>query len=327
MAGNDGVTKAPGRARRRTRPAVLALGFLAMAGWCMEADAQGLPARQGMMSLENGRIFYEVVGNGPPILVIHGGPGLDHEYLRPGLDVLASAGTLIYYDQRGTGRSDAPLDETGITWDAFLGDIEELRQVLGHDRLTVLGHSFGGILALDYALRHPERTAALILMNVPEPGTRWQTATSERMAARRTEEDAAEMQELAASPGFEARDATTMSRYYELAYRAVVRDPARLDDLNLDLTGRTARNGPEVARLLGTSMGSPDRWDALPGLDVPTLVVHGRDDGPPEAMARALVEALPQGRLALLDTGHFPFVEDPAGLVAAVSTFLAAVRR
>ena len=311
----------PGRLVRRAFAIGLVGGALAMGAMGHLLDAQGLPARQGLLSLENGRIFYEVVGSGAPIIVVHGGPGLDHDYLRPGLDVLASAGTLVYYDQRGTGRSEAELDEQGIHWDGFVQDIDELRQALGHDQVTVLGHSFGALLALDYARRYPEQTRALILMNPTEPGGRWRTATARRMSAARTDADSTEMADLAASPAFEAREAATMSRYYQLAFRAVARDPGRLAEGDLDREGRTARNGPEGARLLGTSLGTVDWWDDLPTVDVPTLVVHGRSDAPPEAMARELADAFPRGELALLDTGHFPYVEDPAGLLSAVSAF------
>lgn len=287
--------------------------------------AQAPPARQGLLSLPEGRIFYEVVGQGDPIVVIHGGPGLDHAYLRPGLDVLTGVGSLVYYDQRGTGRSTMAVDSTTISWDAFVRDIDELRQILGYDRITVLGHSFGALLALDYARRHPDRTRALILMNPVEPGGRWRSATTARLAAARTSADSAAMAELAVSPAFQARDPATMSRYYRLAFKATVRDTSRLDGVDLDLARSTARYGPDVARLLGTSLGAVDWWAELGAVQMPVLVVHGRSDAAPLTMAEELAEAFPQGRLAVLETGHFPYVEDAGGLVAAVTTFLAAV--
>ena len=77
-------------------------------------------SRQGLLSLEDGRIFYEVIGSGAPIVVIHGGPGLDHNYLQPGLDILSSRNALVYYDQRGTGRSEATLAPDVVNLDAFV---------------------------------------------------------------------------------------------------------------------------------------------------------------------------------------------------------------
>jgi proline iminopeptidase len=291
------------------------------------AEAQGPPVRQGLLSHETGRIFYEVVGEGAPIVVVHGGPGLDHNYLRPGLDVLAASTALIYYDQRGTGRSGAPLDGENINLEAFLEDIEALRLALGHDRITVLGHSYGGLIAMAYAMAHPDRTRALILMASVEPGIRWQEEAAARAAEARAPEDAEELSRLAASPGYEARDPNTVSEMYRLAFRGTLRDPARVDDLNLQVSRQTAANGADVARLLGASIGPVDWWEDLAELPVPTLVVHGRHDATPLGMSQELVEVLPNGELAVLETGHFPYVEDPGGLVAAVAGFLARLPR
>ena len=288
-------------------------------------DAQRV--RQGLMSLEDARLFYEVVGTGAPVVVVHGGPGLDHEYLQPGLDVLAARNTLIYYDQRGTGRSEAALDSTAITFDAFVDDIDALRQVLGHEKITVLTHSFGTLLGIEYARRYPDNLTALILMNPTEPGTRFADQTRTRQAASRTAEDDAEMQELTSTEAFEAGDPATLSQVYRVAFRGAFRDPGRVSELEMDLSARTAKNGQDVARLLGESLGPVDWWDRLAEIETPTLVGHGRFDIPPVDMPQALSDALPRGSLAVLNSGHFPYIEDAAGLTSAVSVFFAGVGR
>ena len=289
--------------------------------------ATGQSARQGMLSLEDARLFYEVVGTGDPIIVVHGGPGLDHAYLQPGLDALATRNTLIYFDQRASGRSVAELDAESINLDAFVGDIEALRQALGYERVTVLGHSFGTLLAIEYALRHPELVHALILMNPVEPGGRYRDATAQRRRSRVAQEDAEELAALQSSEGFEARDPATVSRVYRVAFRASMRDPDRVDELALDLAGPTARNGAEIARLLGESLGTVEWWDRLSGIGAPTLVLHGRYDLPPQEMSLALAEAFPLGSFEVLDSGHFPYLEDREGLQAAVSGFFAGLGR
>lgn len=284
-------------------------------------------ARQGLLSLPTGRLYYETVGEGDPIVVVHGGPGLDHNYLRPGLDVLGSSRTLVYYDQRGTGRSDADVDSASINLDTFVEDIDELRQALGYERITLLGHSFGGLIAMGYALAHPDRVRSLILMDTAEPGSRFTEQTQRRSAASRTPADSAELADLVASPGFKERDPATMSRLYLVAFRGTMRDPERVSELNLSLGRRTAQNGPDVQRLLGGSMSGLDWWDRMPDLTMPVLVVHGRFDPLSPSMAEALADAVPRGHLAVLETGHFPYVEDPGGLASAVASFLAGVRR
>lgn len=300
---------------------ILAAG-LAAGAHALEAQS----ARQGLLSLDDARLFYEVVGSGDPVVVVHGGPGLDHEYLQPGLDALGNQNTLVYYDQRGTGRSATELAESAISFDIFVEDLDRIREALGYERISVLGHSFGALLALEYARRYPDRTRALILMNPVEPGLRFQEETARRQGARRTDEVADEMQTLRQSEGFQARDPATLSRFYRLAFRSVMKDPDRVDELDLDLAGMTARQGQDVARLLGTSMGAVEWWDRIPTIQVPTLVLHGRYDAPPTDMARELAEAFPLGTFEVLDSGHFPYLEDRQGLLSAVSSFFAGLR-
>lgn len=284
-------------------------------------------ARQGLLSLEDARLFYEVVGNGDPIVVVHGGPGLDHAYLQPGLDALANRNTLVYYDQRGTGRSVTSLDESGVNLDAFVADIEALRETLGYDRITVLAHSFGALIGLDYAERYPQSVRALILMNPVEPGGRYAAERVARQQAARTPEDSIELATLTSSEGFAARDPATVSQVFRVQFRQTLRDRTRISELDLDLAESTAENGSEVARLLGESLGELDWWDRLPEIDVPTLVLHGRYDLMPQVVSQEIATALPRGRLVVLDSGHFPYVEDRDGLVSAVSSFLVDLSR
>lgn len=311
------------RRARGVSPLAVAAALLAVAA----APAAGQRARQGLLSLEEARIFYEVIGSGEPIIVVHGGPGLDHGYLQPGLDLLAARNTLIYYDQRGTGRSDAPLDTSAINFDDFVDDIDALRQALGYERVILLAHSFGARIALHYATIYQENLRGLILMNPSEPGSRFAEESAARQASRRTEEDAARLQELMTSEAYEARDPATISEIYRLAFRGTMRDPDRVDALSLDLSARTAANGQEIGRLLGETMGDPDWWPRLGAIDTPTLVLHGRYDIPPTEMSAALASTLPDGELVVLNSGHFPYVEDPQGLATAVSGFLVRITR
>ncbi len=288
---------------------------------------EGQRARQGLLSLEDARLFYEVVGTGAPIIVVHGGPGLDHAYLRPGLDALATRNTLVYYDQRGTGRSIANLDAEGISLDHFVDDIDALRQALGYEKVSVLAHSFGALIGLEYALQYGDHLRALILMNPVEPGSRFGEETAERQRSVRTAQDVTELEALRATEGFLARDPATLSQVYRVMFRQALKDRSRIDDLDLDLAPSTARNGQDVAALLSGGLGPIDWWDRLAAIEVPTLVLHGRFDIPPMDMSLALAEALPIGTFEVLDSGHFPYLEDREGLLAAISGFFAGLGR
>lgn len=313
---------------RRLQPVHALLGALViMVGTLVPVDVAAQRARQGLLSLEDARLFYEVMGTGDPIIVVHGGPGLDHAYLRPGLDALATRNTVIYYDQRGTGRSTVELVESAVNLGAFVDDIDALRQVLGYEQVTVLGHSFGVLIAIEYAARYPDHLRSLILMNPVEPGSRFAEQTAQRQRAKVTEADSVELAELTSSEGFRARDAATLSQVYRVAFRQAFRDRDLVAELDLDLATTTARNGQDVAALLGASFGTIDWWDRLPAIEVPTLVLHGRYDTPPVEMSRALAEAFPAGSFEVLNSGHFPYVEDRSGLLSAISGFFAGIGR
>src|SRR4051794_5275320 len=110
-----------------------------------------------MLAQVNGtELYYTTHGHGRPLLVMHGGLGLDHAYFRPWLDALGDVSELIYYDHRGNGKSARPTDWSGVTHATWADDADALREQLGHERITLYGHSYGGFLALEYALRHAD---------------------------------------------------------------------------------------------------------------------------------------------------------------------------
>src|SRR5260221_3980958 len=109
-------------------------------------------------------LFEGEIGAGPPAVVLHGGPGAHHDYLLPGFDRLARGRTLIYYDQRGGGRSPVSR-ETPVGWREHVEDLEALRGLWGLERLALVGYSWGGLLALLYALTHPDRVERLRLVS------------------------------------------------------------------------------------------------------------------------------------------------------------------
>src|SRR3989454_7210359 len=130
--------------------------------------AEPTPAVAATVELDGVRLFTRRAGDGPPVVVLHGGPGAHHDYLLPQYDLLARGRTLLYYDQRGGGRSPVGRD-TPVGWREHIADLEALRRHWSIDRLTLLGYSWGGLLAVLYWLEHPERVDRLALVS-PAPG-------------------------------------------------------------------------------------------------------------------------------------------------------------
>src|SRR2546425_3463887 len=140
------------------------------------------PAVAATVELDGVRLFTRRAGDGLPVVVLHGGPGAHHDYLLPQYDLLARGRTLLYYDQRGGGRSPVGRD-TPVGWREHVADLEALRRHWSIDRLTLLGYSWGGLLAVLYWLEHPERVDRLALVS-PAPGrAAWRAQIDPPLAA------------------------------------------------------------------------------------------------------------------------------------------------
>lgn len=250
-------------------------------------------------------LFERRAGTGPPVVVLHGGPGADHGYLLPGFDTLATGRTLIYYDQRGGGRSPVERDvPTG--WQEQVADLEALRDVWKLDTLVIAGYSWGALLAMLYAVHHPERVARLALVS-PAPSWFGARERFEQEFARRNVDPALQAQRKALrESGLRDSDpATYQKRIFELSVVPYFHNPARAADLTpFRVTGRTQQ---EVWR----SLGAYDLRPALRALDVPGLVMHGLEDPIPLDAARTTAECLKAEFFPLEHCGHVPYVEQP----------------
>src|SRR5690606_26507556 len=116
-------------------------------------------AEETYLPVGSSRLFVRQVGEGPPLVVLHGGPSLDHQYLVPELDALADSFRVVYYAQRGRGASYTGEDPADVDLASELNDLDLVRHHLGTKQLTLLGHSWGGLLAMEYALSRPERVS------------------------------------------------------------------------------------------------------------------------------------------------------------------------
>jgi proline iminopeptidase len=261
-------------------------------------------------------IFERRTGSGPPAVVLHGGPGAHHDYLLPGFDALARGRELIYYDQRGGGRSPVPR-ETPVGWREHVADLEELRRQWGLEKLTLAGYSWGGLLALLYAVEFPGRVTRLALVS-PAPAWREAREEFERRFAERNLAPELQRQraELRASGLREQDPAAYTQRLFELSVAAYFHDPARARDLTpFRVTGRTQQE-------VWASLADYDLRLALARLAIPAVVLHGTSDPIPIETARTLAELLKAEFHPLLNCGHVPYVEASEEFVRVMDEFL-----
>src|SRR5512134_1330123 len=291
----------------------------------------------------NIELAHFAVGEGRNVLIIHGRPGQPFTQPMSGLEPLTSAFRFHYYDQRGCGASTRPIDrfesrnlyENMKTLDASLGlgaqiaDIERIRQILGDDKLILIGHSWGGFLASLYAAEFPEHVEALVLVSpantlvMPQPDAESDlfTAVRAKLPADEQAEFDAFMQEYfdfnALFQKSEA-DLVAMNEQFGKYYLQV----ADVD---------TATQWPEQGKPGGwmvwagyISMGQRhDHRAALREVTAPVLVIHGAEDLQSEAATRLYVDAFPNAEFAVIENaGHSSFEDQPDQFSAIVKSFL-----
>ena len=258
----------------------------------------------------------------PPILLLHGGPAASHDYLLPQMLALAEEHRLVTYDQRGGGRSRHDDDRAVIGWRDQVEDVARVAAELRLDPLTIVGYSWGGLLAMLYATEAAAGRVApapvrLALID-PAPIDRPARLVFEQELARRQAgpEVTALRAELQAS-GLRERDPDAYrQRAFELSVAGYFADPARARDLTpFRVTGR-------VQQSIWQSLGDYDLRDLLKSVRVPTLIVHGRQDPIPLASSEAAARALGTTCVVIEDSGHVPYVEQPAQLFPLLRSFL-----
>lgn len=279
----------------------------------------------GTLEVAGAELIYWIAGNddAPPLFVLHGGPGLGSHYLQnPLLRTLGEERRLVFYDQRGSGYSEGAEEPIRLTLQRFVFDLEAVRRAARQERIDLLGHSFGGLLALRYALEYPERVGKLVLVD-PDPASRalWQ-AFEERIAGRTSPPDAARLAEIASRPGWE-RDPEVMAEWLKTRLRAYVARPQDAEEIVIRFDEMTLRNFRVTRDSVRRDLGDWDLHDRLGVVMSPTLILAGGDSIFPPAAMEALEAALPDAELQVLEgVGHFPFVEVPESFAGAVLAFL-----
>jgi proline iminopeptidase len=302
---------------------------------CMDQHEAEAPAhpREGHIESHDGvALYWRILGvAGDTLVVVHGGPFVDHAYLVPDLEPLAETHLLIFYDQRGTGRSTLVSDPASLHIDAHIADLEAVRQHFGLSRMALLGHSWGPLLGAGYALEYSDRLSALIAVS-PAPLRRepyWDQLLPRVTAWM----DGTTLMELGARD--EARRDTTHDAratcraLFELYVRGALADPtdvamARRIAAGFCSAPATAiRNQMLVDSLTIGSLGDFDWRERFRESRFPVLVVAGEKDVDPIEAYQEWLLAFPDARLTVLEgAGHFSYLERPEEFFSVVVEFL-----
>lgn len=282
--------------------------------------------KEGVISVNDGKLFYRKVGKGLPLIVLHGGPGLDQDYLLPQLYKLAENNLVVFYDQRGSGRSlDTKLNEQYLNIHQFVEDLENLRKSLGIDKFILMGHSWGGFLAMHYAIDHQDHLVGLILLNSAPADSKGIKAFIDEFKLR-TKNIRDDIKPLFAYEEFKALNASQISDLNRKLYSVYFYKPEKVKELSLNFNVASAQSGCKVMEVMSKTSWLQLNTNLFPNLKtlkVPTFILHGKQDIIPAWTAKEINGAIPHSELIVLDhCGHFPYIEQPAQFFAEVNSFL-----
>lgn len=282
---------------------------------------------KGLQAVNGTHLYYEIMGKGAPLFVLHGGPGGSHRYFLPYLGALSDEYQLFFYDQRGTGLSDGHLDLAAISIGQFVEDLEALRVAFGLEKISLMGHSWGAIVALAYALKYQAHLDHLILVDSTPVANTFSIEISKTYQQRFQRLSADEQQELTTTctrPSAELSP-KAIGECNQIEARLRFYDPAKAAKVDWAMEENSLKNSETVRALIINSFHrmQPDMDAQLPTVRVPTLIIHGDDDLIPLGSSEYLHQHIPGSQIVLISqSGHFPFIEQPEAFVAALRSFL-----
>jgi proline iminopeptidase len=256
------------------------------------------------------------------LLVLHGGPGAHHDYLLPQMLHLAEKYDVTFYDQRGGGRSPTE-DREPITWQTHVADLEKVVAEFGLEPLSLVGYSWGGLLAILYALesaagRVTPEPSRIALIDPGPLARRYQLEFEAEFSRRQQGLQIRQMRDELAKSGLRERDPEAYrQRSFELSVAGYFADPEKAVNLT------PFRVMSRIQQSVWDSLDDYDLIQRLSSVTCPTLFVHGRDDPIPVESSIEGARAMGAELVLLDDCGHVPYVEQPAALFSALDDFLA----
>jgi len=311
--------------------AALVVAVLALI--CTALSKQNAKPHESRIPVGGAELYSRDIGHGTAIIVLHGGPDFDHSYLLPELDRLSDSYHLIYYDQRGRGQSADGVKPEDVTLASDIADIEKVRQYYHLDSVVLLGHSWGTVLALEYALRYPGRVSHMILMN-PGPASTDDYQQLKKEWLEKRPEDMERRKAISATAAYKEADPDSVIAYYRIHFKPALARSEDYEKLITRMQASFVRQGNAgiikaravESRLMSETWAAPE-YNLLPrlkGLRIPTLVVTGDHEFIPIPTAEHITQALPNARMVTLkDCGHFSYMESPVAVREQIDAFFA----
>jgi len=326
------------------RSHLILLFVLAIPFSCL-TQTQKLPpvyqVQQGFVESHGALIYYEAMGRGAPLVIVHGGPGASHDYFLPHLLPLMRTNRLIFIDERGSGKSSKLEDPKEYTVASMVEDLEAVRVGLGAGKISLLGHSFGGVIVQAYALKYQKNLSHLILGST-FASTKELNEALARMKAAMDPKDRERITSLEAAGLFGKGEVWEHGRYPEeyaklawgkgyFPYLYQKRPDPTYDPVssNTDTAWDVYREmwGSDGEFVVDGNLKEVEYVDRLSEIKVPTLIIVGDHDESDPKMSKEMHDKIAGSQLVILpDSGHMTFVDQPEQFLKTVREFVASTR-
>ncbi len=293
----------------------------------LSCSSTALQTDEGYLKVNGVDHYYRSVGEGEPFVVLHGGPGMYHDELYPFFLDFARSHRVIFYDQRGNGRS--PLnfvDSSNFSVELLVDDLDKMREMWGIEKINLIGHSWGGLLAMYYAVEHPEKMKRLITVSSAPVNTDLLIQCYENQISRYTPTEWEELQRLWDSEKYKAGDPEVHNEAMRKAEGVLFYDQKKVDQWMEaaafdSVTARNAVDLNDLGRGMKLNITVQDR---LSNIQCPTLIIHSKNDFIVPASPQLALELIANSELVVLDkSGHYPHVEVPKELFGVIDQFIA----
>ncbi len=319
----------------RINIALLLLLCSACLTFAQESSSDVYKVQQGYIDAKGVLIYYEEFGKGEPLMIVHGGPGASHDYFLPYLLPLARTNRLIFIDERGSGKSEVLDDSSKYTVENMVEDVEAVRKALNLGKMNLLGHSYGGVLALAYALKYQENLSHLVLCST-FPSTSQMNEVFVKMKENMSPElrDRINKMEKEGLYGHglpyqrnrytdDYMIAAWGEGYFPYLYQRHP-DPT-YDPLSQGASWTLYREmwGSDGEFIIDGNLKSVEYVDKLHTIKVPTLVNCGDHDECDPSLSKEMHEKIPGSKLVIFpQSGHLTFIDQPDMFMTAVNEFL-----
>lgn len=316
------------QSQKRTLSQLIVLTALLLFFSLTSSQAQ-IESFEGLKSINGTQLYFKIqaqpfktqTGKGEPLLIVHGGPGLNHTYLLPHFKNLAKWFTLVFYDQRASGRSAIPASDS-MSLQYFVNDIEAIRKNLGVEKILMFSHSWGAIPVTQYALDYPDKVKGIIYCNPVALSKEYDAITLETQQLRASSRDSTNRSIIIGSPDFRAGKADAYRRLLMLSFQHAFANPDNFQKLKFELQPKYKQASVALYSGLGPDLREYNFYNAIQRFRFPTLILHGRQDVLPLQASERLLQSIPNSRLSIFrNSGHFIFIEESKKFYQEVVNF------